>query len=349
MRPDSSDQVLGRASRQHVRRRAGAPGRAPHGYGARRPPSLSTAGYLIAAGFVAAALFFLLWWMLKDSLDEAPWVPAGLAASVVMVVAVAAHEVVSRRARTHYLLEQGRRNGTIRGSLKRGSSGSSSSASRGSSVSRHAAALRALQKRCAEADAAGGTLPEAHLEAYHACQEYLSDIGEVSRAPNLATEKRVALRVGRERARALAKHHLLTWARDASRAMTYDAQRRDRVSDKIETVSRALEVIDSALRIYPEESELRESKAAVHEYIASVKIAHWVEMAERAAFKGKYARALDRYQDALFYLSRADVKDEVRRETSERIGHKVELIHGRLGAGEGGARRPTPRELEEKS
>jgi hypothetical protein len=93
---------------------------------------------------------------------------------------------------------------------------------------------------------------------------------------------------------------------------------------------RALDVIESALKLYPEEAELHDSELAVREFIASVKVSHWVELAERAAFKGYYARAIDRYRDALFYLSRESVKEETRTETAQRIGREIELLRSRL-------------------
>src|SRR6185436_7293517 len=67
----------------------------------------SSAGYLTIAIVIAAGLFFLLWWMLVRSGDEAPWLPAGLAASVVLLVALSAREVVMRRAWNRYLLDNG--------------------------------------------------------------------------------------------------------------------------------------------------------------------------------------------------------------------------------------------------
>ena len=73
-----------------------------------------------------------------------------------------------------------------------------------------------------------------------------------------------------------------------------------------------MDCIDSAVRVYPDEAELHESRVAIGEFIASVKVAHWVELAERSAFKGHYRRAIDRYQDALFYLNQDVVKDDVR-------------------------------------
>ena len=73
-----------------------------------------------------------------------------------------------------------------------------------------------------------------------------------------------------------------------------------------------------------------ESSVAISEFIASVKVAHWVELAERSAFKGHYRRAIDRYKDALFYLSREAVKDEIRVASTERIGREIELLQARV-------------------
>jgi len=138
------------------------------------------------------------------------------------------------------------------------------------------------------------------------------------------------MRAGQERTRALQKHHLLTWARDSSRALTYEAQQRARLSERIESANRALHCLESALQFYPQETELQESSAAIREFISSVKVAHWVELAERAAFKGHYRRAIDRYKDALFYLGRGVMKEEVRAASSERIEREIESLQIRL-------------------
>lgn len=328
MRGNSTDQVFaGRTARPRTRPSVTVSKGAPR---TRMP---STSGYMVAAGAAAAGLFFLLWWMLHDSGDEAPWVPAGLAASVVMLVAVAAREVVMRRAWTRYLLEQDRHDHphSINDARKSnsGHSQSSKSGSR-SSLSSHSAALRALQKQSEEADAAGAALPEAHLDAYQSCKEYLASTDDALRSATVETEKRVALRAGQERARSLQRHHLVAWARGASRGLTHEAQLRGRVSDKVETARRALDVVDSALKIYPGEQELQESIAAIQEFIASVKVAHWVELAERAAFKGKYARAIDRYRDALFYVSREQMREETRTEVAQSIQRQIDLLRARV-------------------
>ena len=282
----------------------------------------SSTGYMVAAGAAAIALFFALWWMLVVGGDEAPWVPAGLAASVVLLVALSAREVVMRRAWTRYLLENSVPEGGTRVSGKRNSS------KKTYSTSLHVAALATIQKQSAAAETAPA--PDSHLDVFHLCQNYLESTEEAFRATDLPPEKRNALRAGQERVRTLGKHHLLTWARDSSRTLTHEAQKRVRVSDKIETANRAVECLDSALKIFPEEHELNDSKLAIREFIASVRVAHWVELAERAAFKGHYRRAIDRYKDALFYLERESFKEDVRVAGEERIGREIEVLRLRL-------------------
>jgi len=278
---------------------------------------------MMAAVITAVALFFVLWWMLVSGGDEAPWLPAGLAASVVRLVALSAREVVMRRAWTRYLLEHGIQEHSSSSGEK------SQSRKKSYSSSLHSAALRAIQKQSGAADSIGSS-PEAHLEVAQLCHDYLTSTEDAMRSGSFTGEKGIAIKAGHDRVRALHKHHLLIWARDHSRTLTRDAQQRARISDKIETANRALECIDSALRQYPDEIELNESKVAIGEFIASVRVAHWVELAERSAFKGHYRRAIDRYKDALFYLRDQNVKEEVRAAGSERIQREIEELSTRL-------------------
>jgi hypothetical protein len=287
----------------------------------------SSTGYLMVAIALAAGLFFVLWWVLVRGGDEAPWLSAGLASSVVLLVALSAREVVMRRAWTRYLLENGIHD--TRRSSAHSSSRASSSSKKGFSSSVHSAALRTIQKHSAAADVPNAT-PDAHLDVAQLCQDYLASTDEAIRSGTYGGEKGIAIRAGQDRVRALHKHHLLTWAKGQSRLLTHEAQQRARTFDKIETANRALDCIDSALRIYPAEAELHESKTAISEFIASVKVAHWVELAERSAFKGHYRRAIDRYRDALFYLNQDAVKPDVRRAGSEKIEREITDLETKL-------------------
>jgi hypothetical protein len=220
LRSNSANQAF--AGRARSRMRTGLSSQASQRTQRARMPSAS--GYMLASGATAIALFFILWLMLNSSGDESPWVPAGLAASVVMLVAVAAREVVMRRAWSRYILEHDRREQ----SASEGKQHSSGSSRRHRSVDSYATRLRALQQQSAEANAPG-SLPEAHLEAYLACQEYVEGADEALRNAAIGNESRVTLRAGQERARSLARQHLLNWTRGASRSLTHEAQQRVRV------------------------------------------------------------------------------------------------------------------------
>ena len=232
---------------------------------------------MIAAIIVAAFLGLLLWWLLANGGDDAPWLPAGLVVSVILLVALSAREVVMRRAWTKYLLENGIQEKSLRGESRR-------SQKKGLSSSHHSAALRAIQKQSSAADSSGAT-PQAHFEVAQLCHDYLASTEESIRSGNTGSEKGLAIRAGQERVRSLHKHHLLTWARGHSLALTRQAQQRARTFDKIETANKALECIESTIRVYPDEFELHESKAAICEFIASVKVSHWVELADRSALR----------------------------------------------------------------
>jgi hypothetical protein len=327
LRNNSADDFFPRTGRTNMR----GPGdptrrRAPR---SRMPSSI---GYLLAAFAAAIFLFFGLWYTFVSGGDEAPWIPAGLAASVVLLVALSAREVVMRRAWTRYLLDQDSgQSARTSGEHKRPSDRSQSSALL-------SAAWRNVQRQSEEADS--GASPEAHLDAFHLCQDYLATADDALRSSVLSNEKRNSIRAGQERARGLQKHHLLTWARDSSRSLTYEAQQRARTSERIEAANRALHCLESALQYYPQEKELQESSAAIREFIASVKVAHWVELAERSAFKGHYRRAIDRYKDALFYVSRGAMKEDVKLASTERIGREIELLQARLRSQKNGKSEP---------
>lgn len=295
-----------------------------------RPRLPSTFGFLLGATVIAIALFFALWWILVTNGDDSPWLPAGLAASGVMFVAVAAREVMMRRAWARYTHELE----LEMGGEKLKSIAVSSRSPRKLNIRTNAASFRDLQQRLAKAEELGAQQPEAHREAYRLCEQYLANSEEALRASRIAPDVRVALRAGQERVRGLQKYHMLAWVRSEAQRLTQEAQRRVSVSDKIETAMRAVEVIEGALERYPNEPELRDSLLAVRNFIASVKVAHWVELAERAAFRGRYSRAVARYRDALFYLSRAEMSEEAREEAAKRINYEIETLRARVATDE---------------
>ena len=271
---------------------------------------------MVAAAATAAALFFVLWWMLQG--EENPWVPAGLAAIVVMLVAAAGREVVMRRALTRYLLDEqprAARHDHMRSGKYRARSVEPSQSD----------ILRGLEKQSSEADA-NSTRPELHLRVFQMCGDFLQIAEKSLTSPGISPERRLTVRARQDRVRALQKHHMLTWARNSAQSLTQEAQQRARLHEKIEAANRALECIDTALANYPEEEDLRRSAAAVREFVTTSRVAHWVELAQRASFKGRYRRAIDCYRDALFYLTRAEGDHQL---AAEQITREIELLRAR--------------------
>jgi tetratricopeptide (TPR) repeat protein len=279
--------------------------------------------------FIAVLVFTGVWWLFYEVGDDAAWLPAAVCAGLVLLVSVASREIVMRRAWARYSREMEAQMGAPRAA----SPSQPGAPSRKASVQAAASSLRALQQGLAAAEEAGAQHPGAHLEAFRLCEQYLSNTEQAIHSSRTSPEVRAALHAGQERVRESRRHHLLSWARGETQRLTREAQRRASVSGKIETATGALDVIGEALQFYPEERELRDSATAVRNYIASVKVAHWVELGERAAFRGRYNRAIARYRDALFYLSRAEMGDDARDEAAARIHREIEMLRARVATG----------------
>jgi hypothetical protein len=194
----------------------------------------STVAYVSTSVAIAVTVFCLLWWIMASVGDEAPWLPAGMAAGFVVLVAVGAREVMVRRAWARHTMEMERHSSSGSSS---GGGGESASQSRGEhasvnrlSVRSSAQALRALQQRLADAEAKGAQQPQAHLEAYRLCEQYLSNTGSAIRSSKTTPDVRAALHAGHERVRELKRHHLLAWARGETKRVMDEARRRVRVS-----------------------------------------------------------------------------------------------------------------------
>lgn len=280
----------------------------PNGPGRRGHAPPSAGGYLVVSLLVAVTLSLIVWSVLHETNEEATWA-AALAACVVLLVAASARELIVRRAWSRQLLDT---DGRVRPDSLGGRGGGYASAPNlgvpraGNNAPRntwsHSAALRAVQKRSAEAEASNA--PDLHWDAYRLSQEYLATTDEALRAVSLATEKRIAMRAGQERVRGLGKFHLLAWARSKAQAVMYEAQNFSRVHDRLDTARRALQVLETARTELPNERELEDSTKAIREFMASARVRHWLEMAERAAFRGHPRRAIARYRDTLFYVRR---------------------------------------------
>lgn len=169
-------------------------------------------------------------------------------------------------------------------------------------------------------------LPDGHLEVFEICNEYLLRNEKELQTAGVGSPRIAALRRSRSKIRDLHKFHLLTWAEIESRSLTQEAKNRATMADKVEAAQKALTILESALHFYPEESRLFESAEVIKEFISSIKISHWLEQAEKAAFKGNNKRAISIYRDALFFLARNNINNERTQKIAEKINGEIEQL-----------------------
>jgi tetratricopeptide (TPR) repeat protein len=285
----------------------------------RRPFWLPAPAYYILAAAISAAIFFLVWGILHEG-EEMPWIPAGILASVTIAAAVVLREFFLRRARNQFLRAQKRLDFNVSSAAQQKSKDSNKL-----TLEKNAAILRNIERK-SEAAKVLGKLPDAHWEVFEICDQYLQITERELLTVGVGSPRLPALRLGREKVQELHKFHLLTWAAVETKALMQEARIRATIAEKLETAHKALATLDSALKFYPDETELSESGLAVEEFIASIKVSHWIEQAERSAFKGNYKRAVSHYRDALFYLARENVRSEEREMIAEKINTEIEKL-----------------------
>ncbi len=287
-----------------------------------RPFWLSRWNYISISTGISLIAFFVTWGILNDNNIDAPWIPAGVLAATIWSAAISVREVLARRARMKYLLAKERAN-------YRTPAFQRSATPKTLSLEENAAILKSI-RRLAETSETANPESEKHLEVVRACHQYLEKIEQTLPSVHSGSPRLAALRNGQEKAKSLHHRHLLAWAADKSRNLAREAALRTKTSEKIEMAQKALVVLDSALEIYPNESQLTESAKFIREFISLTRVSHFTELAERSEFKGRYRRAVDCYRDALFYLNREGENLPEREIMIKKIENEVEKLRTKL-------------------
>jgi len=289
----------------------------------RRPFWLPASNYYILATAVTIAFFFLVWGIFHEGEEETPWMVAGIGASLVLVSAVVVREIFLRKAKNHYLSAER----TLDYNVKKFPSQPRLAEGNKLSLERNAAIIKDIQKK-SEAARGLGKISAGHLEVFEICNDYLSIAERQMETVGVGSPRIAALRRGREIVGELHHYHLLSWAEIESRTLTQKARNYVTISEKLNTAHEALTVLNSALQFYPNDPRLTLSESALRDFISSIKVSHWIEQAERSAFKGNYKRAVSLYRDALFFLAREDVNNEEREAIAEKINFEIESLRG---------------------
>jgi tetratricopeptide (TPR) repeat protein len=273
---------------------------------------------------VTGAFFFFIWAIMHEGDEENPLVAAGIGASLILGCAVLVREVFLKKTRQRYLsVERGLEHTLSQIPLP----SRATTDSQKLSLEKNAEIIKEI-KRKSESARSLGSLSNGHLEVIESCTDYLTIVEKQMEAVGTGSPRLAGLRRGREIVGELHHFHLLTWAELESRAWSQKARNYATISEKLNAAQEALDILSSALQFYPSEPRLIESESAIKFFIASIKVSHWIEQAERAAFKGNAKRAISLYRDALFFLAREDVLTEEREAIAEKINSEIELLRG---------------------
>lgn len=294
--------------------------RSDHNY--RRPFWLPASNYYILTVAVSTAFFFLVFGVFHEENEDITLVIAGIGASSILGGAVFLREVILRKARINFLIAQKRLDANINQVTARASTIANPNKL---TLEQNSTILKEISRK-SEAAKVLGNLSDGHFEVFEMCNEYLNLSENELKTVGVGSPRLAALRRGREKTAKLHHYHLLQWAEIETRTLTRESKNALSIAEKLDSSQKALHILDSALQYYPTELHLNESRAALIEFIASIKVSHWIEQAERSVFKGNYKRALSHYRDALFYLGRENVQNEQRQLIADKINEEMEKI-----------------------
>lgn len=288
----------------------------------RQPFWLPASNYYVMAVAVCAAFFFLLWGILHDTGDEAPWVTAGISSSMLLCGAVILREVILRRAQSRLLRQRREFDARYVNPPPRSGYGR---ASNKLSLERNAAILDEIHRK-SEAARVLNKFSAGHREVFEICSDYIAYNESELKSVSAGSPRLAALLKGRSTAAETHRFHLLRWAEIEVTNLTQEAQNRVLLDEKLQAANAALDVIEESLGSYPAENSLLQSKALLQDLIVSIKVSDSIEKAERAVFEREYSTARTLYRDALFELGSDNVQSAARQQAANRINEEIDRI-----------------------
>jgi hypothetical protein len=276
---------------------------------------LSASNYYVMALAIALAVFFLVMWLFRDGNDEA-LIPAGVSASAVIVSAVIVRRAIIKNHQLRFQAARRLENNLLALRVP------SIAKEKKLTIEQNASILKEL-KRKSEAAIVLGKYPEGHREVFQLCSQYLEINEREMQTVNPGSPRIAALRRGREIAEDYHRRHMLKWAEIETTSLLDDAQAAVKSAEKVELAGRALAVIGSASVNYPSDRKLKESAAAIGDFIVKVKVKDLVERAAKAESKGNAKLAVKHFRSALNELNKSSETNIDRNAAVQKI--KVEL------------------------
>jgi hypothetical protein len=279
---------------------------------------IGAANFYVLAAAIAIGAFFLALGLFHDG-SEPAWIPAGISASTVLVAAVILRRAMLKKAQMRVLaareLDRNWRQITPAPSPNDNKL----------TIEQNASILLEL-KRKSEAAMVLAKYADGHREVFELCGQYLEINQREMRTVGAGSPRIAALRRGRQIAEDYHRQHMLKWAEIEARSMLEDAQQKPKPADKIEVAGRALVIVDSALKRYPDEQMLADSSLVISDFITKVRVGDLIDRAGRAEGRGNLKQAQKLYYNALAQLETNGSADADKAMAVEKIRSELERL-----------------------
>jgi hypothetical protein len=280
---------------------------------------LSASNYYVLSSAFAFATFFLVFAVLREGREE-PWIPAGVAGSAVLIVAVVIRRAILRRHETRMRAARRLEKNIL-------SLGQINGPESKLTIEQNASILREL-KRKSDAATVLERFPEGHREVFELCGQYLAINKREMQFVSPGSPRIAALRKGREVAEDYHRRHMLRWAQIESTTLLEHAQAVAKPAERIAFARRALTVIEKARDSYPNETMLSDSAIAIDEFILNIKVMDLIDRAGRANTRGNLKQAEKLYRSALDQLETGSPPGREHDMVAEKIRTELERLTG---------------------
>jgi hypothetical protein len=279
---------------------------------------LSASNYYVLSVAAALAVFFLVMGALRDDREE-PYIPAGVSASAVLVIAVIIRRaIISKkqlRIRSARQLERNLASLRLAPAVVENKL----------TIEKNAAILREL-KRKSDAALVLAKFADGHREVFELCAQYIEINDREMPMVTPGSPRIAALRRGREIAEDFHRRHMLRWAEIETTTLLESARIVEKNTERIELAKRALGVIESTSLKYPYEKRLSDSAEAINEFIIKTRVTDLLDRAARAESRGNRHLAGKHLRSALKELEKsADLTNE-RDLASKKIMDRLERL-----------------------
>jgi hypothetical protein len=286
---------------------------------------LSASNYYVLSVAVAMAAFVVMMGVLRDESEETAYVPAGIAASVVLMTAVVIRQAILKK---HYVRMAAARRLDQNLSLLRSANPAPSSKL---TIEQNATILREL-KRKSEAATVLARYADGHREVFELCGQYLEINAREMLTVNAGSPRIAALRKGREIAEDYHRRHMLRWAEIETMTLFERAQGTPKNSEKLTFANEALAVIRTASAKYPTDRRLFDSATAITEFVTKTRVSDLLERAARAESRGNSNLAERHLRSALDEIENSKVHSADRELAANKIRSELDrLIDREMG------------------